>query len=179
MRAILVALCLTLISTLATARIPFSPEGERRYKAVEDRATTLEALAGTNAYASDGLLLKRVARVTYDVSGGDSGGVGTHGLGVSLPAKSIITRSYLYVVTQFTDSGSGTVALKCEDANNIKTATDITGFAAGTFIEGQSTGASSAFVGSIAAACEVSAVVATATQDAGKIIAFIEYVVGE
>jgi hypothetical protein len=72
---------------------------------------------------------------------------------------------------------SGTVALSCEDANNIKTATDITGSSANAFVEGASTGAASAFVRGIGAACEITATVATATQDAGKLVGWVEYVV--
>ncbi len=135
-------------------------------------------LVAASAHDDEGLGPKRRARVVYDTAV-DGGGIGAHLLGVSLPAKALITRSYLYVVTQFVDSGSGTVAVSCEDANNIKTATDITGTAAAGLIEGQSTGAASAFVGSIAATCEVTATVATASQTSGKALIFIEYEVVE
>ena len=130
------------------------------------------------AQSADGLHLKRIARATYDVAV-NLGTVAAHGLGVSLPANAIIVRSWFYVVTQFVDAGSGTVAISCEDANNIKTATDITGSAAGAIVEGESTGAASAFKASIAAACEITATVATAAQTAGKLIVFVEYVVAE
>lgn len=122
---------------------------------------------------------KKVARVIFDTKSGTNGAVGAHGLGAFLPAKAIITRSYLYVVTQFSDTGSGTVALHCEDANNIKTATDITGTAAGGLIEGESTGATSAMKAGIANACQITATVGTVPQLTGKLIAFIEYVVGQ
>lgn len=133
------------------------------------------------AQSADGLHAKRLARFTLNcASSGCS--VGAHGLGVSLPAKALITRSYLYVVTQFSDTGTCTVAIHCEDANNIKTATDITGTAAGGLIEGQSTGAASAFVGSIAATCEITATVAdggSCVPSAGKLVGFVEYNVVE
>lgn len=130
----------------------------------------------TAVQSADGHMLERVARVTYDVAV-HGGGLGDHGLGVYLPAKAVIIRSYFRITTQFSDSGSGTVALSCEDANNIKTATDITGNAAGTFVEGQSTGAASTFVGGIAAKCEITATVAGAAQDTGKLTAWVHYVV--
>lgn len=185
-------LALVLVATTSWAtQAPYHPKEQSRFRAAEagtglstGAITSAKILDGTvleadiGAQSAEGLHLKRIARVTYDVAV-DGGTVAAHGLGVSLPANSIITRSWLYIVTQFSDSGSGTVAVSCEDANNIKTATDITGTAAGGFIEGQSTGAISAAVGGIAAACEVTATVATATQATGKALIFIEYVVGE
>lgn len=188
-------LSLPLVAIAAIQGTPFKPEVDKRFHAIEagtgDIGFTVGSPTGTwaitagsvvesdvTAQNAEGLHIKRIARVTYDVAA-DGGTIAAHALGVSLPANAVITRSWLYIVTQFADAGSGTVALSCEDANNIKTATDITGSAAGAFIEGQSTGAASAFVGSIAAACEVTATVAGAAQSAGKLIAFIEYVVVE
>ena len=128
---------------------------------------------------AEALGAKRIARVTYDVAV-DLGTVAAHALGVTLPAKSIILQTWFYTVTQFVDAGAGTVAISCEDANNLYTATDITGIAVGTITAGAADGhAAATFVGSIAAACEVTATVATAAQSAGKLIFFIEYVVVE
>ncbi len=134
--------------------------------------------AVTNA---SGLHSQRVARATLNCAASGCS-VGAHGLGVSLPAKTLITRSYINVVTQFTDSGTCTVAISCEDANNIKTATDITGTAANGWIEGQSTGAASAFIGNIAATCEITATIAdggSCVPANGKAIIFVEYNVVE
>ncbi len=126
--------------------------------------------------ATSQLNTQRVASFVYDVA--VSGGtMAAHGLGVILPAKAVITRSYFKIITQFTDSGSGTIALSCEDANNIKTATDITGSAANAFIEGASTGAASTFVRGIGAACEITATPAGVASDAGKLVGWVEYVV--
>lgn len=134
--------------------------------------------ADTFAQSADGLHLKRIVRVTYDVAV-DLGTIAAHTLGVSLPANALIQRSWIYVVTQFVDGGSGTVAFHCEDANNIKTATDITGTADGGIIEGAQVGTTATMTGSIAATCEITATVATAEQTAGKAILFVEYVVVE
>jgi hypothetical protein len=126
---------------------------------------------------------KRIARVVYDVTDLDRNGVSNgsstaaHPLNVSLPAKAVIVRSWLQIVTAFTDVGSGTVAIHCEDANNIKTATDFTSLSG--LVEGESTGAMSAAKASIAAACEITATVATASQGLGRALIFVEYVVGE
>ncbi len=126
--------------------------------------------------ATEGLYAGKIARFTYDVSA-NGGSVAPHTLGASLPAGAVIIRSYFKIITQFVDSGSGTVALSCEDANNIKTATDITGSSADAFVEGASTGAASAFVRGIAAACNITATVAGVAQTSGKLIGWVHYVV--
>ncbi len=128
---------------------------------------------------ADGLHAQRVARATFDFADGDLE-VGAHSLGVSLPAKAIITRSYLHIETQLADTGTCTLAISCEDANNIKTATDLTGSAADALVEGQSTGAAAAFIKSIAATCAITATVAdggSCVPSAGKGVVFVEYVV--
>ncbi len=155
------------------AAAPFAPAVDKRFRALE------KGLGIDNAPASDGVGAKAIARATYDVAvSGYGSSTSDHGLGVYLPAKAIITRSYLQVVTQLADSGAGTLAVFCEDANNIKTATDLTGSASGALIEGASTGAASAFVGSIAAQCEIKARPAGVDLSAGKLIVFVEYVIG-
>lgn len=174
-----------LIALVATAaNTPFPPWLESLSGAAtisSDGVVAIASSAVTGAKIAEpttveeGLFGAKVARFVYDTAGG-AGAIGAHTLGVTLPARAVIVRSYFKVITQFTDSGSGTVAISCEDANNIKTATDITGSAANAFVEGQSTGAISAAVRDIAAACVVTATVATATQDAGKLVGWVHYV---
>jgi hypothetical protein len=142
------------------ATIPFSPELEDALNVASVKKTA-HAVFNT-------------AQTGYGSSTTDSG---VHGLGVYLPASALILRSYIYVETQMVDNGSGTVAYHCEDANNVKTATDMTGSAAGAFIEGASTGAVSAAVASIANRCEIKATVAGADLSAGKHHVFVDYVV--
>lgn len=124
----------------------------------------------------EGLFAHRIARFIYDEAV-DGGAIAAYGLGVTLPAGAVIVRSYFKIITQFVDGGSGTVALSCEDANNIKTATDITGSADNAFVEGESDGAAANFQRDIAAACEITATVAGAEQTAGKLVGWVEYVV--
>ena len=150
--------------TKLTGDITFTDAGAAEYKKQPNDGTT------------EGIYAHKVARVVYDVAT-DLGTIAAHDLGVTLPAGAVITRSYFKIITQFVDAGSGTVAISCEDANNIKTATDITGSAANAFIEGASTGATSAFTRDIAADCNVTATVATAAQTAGKLILWIHYVI--
>jgi hypothetical protein len=118
---------------------------------------------------------EKTVRVQYDF-GLHGGAVGTIGLGKYLPAGAIITRSFLYIDTQLASGGTGTIALKCEDANNIKTATYLGGSSSGDLVEGASTGATSAMVKSIAARCEISAVLAVSDFTAGKLTAWVKYV---
>lgn len=125
------------------------------------------------APVQNGIGVQRTARAVYDVAV-HGGSVGDHGLGVFLPAKAVITRSYLRIDTSFTDVGSATVALSCEDANNIKTATDFTGLSG--LVEGESTGAASAFKQSIANKCEITATVAGGLQSTGKATVWVDYV---
>jgi len=191
----LVLVCLAPSFSFARlAGTPFKPEIDRRFDQIE-RATgdVTFSLADPNTTAigaskvtqamlvpitANGLHANRIARATFDFAV-HTGAVGTYSLDVALPAKSVIIRSWFQVVTQFVDAGSGTVAIQCEDANNIKTATDITGSAALAIVEGQSTGAASAFIASIAAACNISVVLGGVDITAGKLIVFVEYVVGE
>lgn len=133
-------------------------------------ATIVEA--DVASYDGDGLLFKRVARVTYDVAV-DGGTAGTYDLGVDLPVGALLEESVIYIETQFVDGGSGTVAIHCEDANNILSAADITGNAAGSIIDGSIT--EDARVAAISAACDIIATVAGSNQTAGKLILFLEY----
>lgn len=127
-----------------------------------------------NPLSSSGLNALRVASAVYDfaVQGGTQA---AFSLGVALPAKSTIIRSWIYVKTQLVGASS-TMAFSCETANNIKTATDLTGSAAGAYIEGASTGASTAFK-DIVSACNITATIATANLTAGKLDVYVQYVV--
>ncbi len=134
------------------------------------------SITAASAQLLDGLLAKRVARATLDC-GASSCVVGAVTLGVSLPAKSIITQMYVFTVTQFVDAGAGTVAISCEDAGNLIAATDLTGITAGTITTGLAVGTAAFMVSDIAAACELTATVAVAEQTAGVMNMFVEYVV--
>lgn len=166
MKMLLVLLSFVLFTTVSKADSPTPPW----FEAIAPNVFLSDATS-----AQEGNFVQKTARFIYDVAT-DGGATGAHALGVYLPAKAVITRSYFKIITQFSDSGSGTVALSCEDANNIKTATDITGSSANAFIEGASTGAASEFVRGIAANCNITATVAGVTQDAGKLVGWVTYV---
>lgn len=185
----------TLASLLAchlvlAASTPFSPEEQARFRRNEANITSLQTnsnsgIIGTlNAGSTDGITAIRTARVTYDVS--VSGGTpGTYNLGVVLPAASILRSGYLSVKTQFTKSGSPTLALQCEDSANMLTAEDISVHAAGSIISLKSgnagvrnAGTGILSIDSIAADCVIQAVVASGTLTAGKLVLFQDFYVG-
>src|SRR5690348_3814468 len=68
-----------------------------------------------------GTVVKELAVATYDVSGGDSGTVASHGLGVYLPSKAVISHAWYDVVTTFTDGvdDSATIALTVQSAGDM------------------------------------------------------------
>jgi hypothetical protein len=151
-------LFLALTAVANAASIPYSPELEEVLIA-QGKEKTIVAVYD-------------VSKTGYGSSTTDSG---VHGLQVYLPAKTIIKQGYAQIVTAFTDSGAGTVALSCEDANNILTAEDLTNDAVGMKAL-NATGVAGAMVGpsTIANTCEVKATVSGADQSTGKMLIFLE-----
>lgn len=178
MKAILVLMSL-MIATSVFAQSPttldkaFSPFKQK----VQKKLYKLEDVSATSDYATqEGHFQLRVAKAVYSVAT-DGGTIAARGLGVFLPAKALIKQAWFYVDEQFVDAGSGTVALHCEDANNIFSAADITGSAVATITSGVQTGTAANMSKAIAATCEITATVAGAAQTAGKLTLWVEYVV--
>ena len=140
----------------------------------------------------------KVVKVVYDAGIGDYGSStvssGVHGLGTTLPAGAIITRSWLQIAKSLSYGShatatfkyyqflASTIAFSCEDANNIKTATDLSRDAnvqTDDFVEGASTGTAATFKGGIASECEITATLSRSSFDDGRILVFVEYVIGE
>jgi hypothetical protein len=156
-RFILAAAAVALSAVAYAALAPYTPEQEARFKKAENL---------------------QVVKAVYDVSS-DGGSAVAHSLaGAYLPANAIITRSFMYTDTGF--SGSGTLALSCETANNILTATDNSGalFAtAGNLVEGASSGSYN-LMKKITSQCQIAATVAGGSGlTAGKITAWVYYVI--
>lgn len=152
---------------------PFMPEIDARLNALEGGFTIpLTYPIGS----ADGHQQAELVQVTYDFAK-QTGAVGTYSLGVTIPANAVIKRSYIYSITQPTTSASGTLAFKCQNASDVLAATAAASFgAAGASIDGASTGAASAFKYTTAA-CTLQAVIATGALTAGKVTAYVEYVV--
>ena len=147
----------------------------------QGRRTLLGTLideGGTASLAKDGIAPSKVARATYDVAV-DTGTIAAHALGVTLPAHAIVRQAWFQITTQFVDAGSGTVALSCASANDIFSAADITGSAAGTITAGVPTGVAATMFDVGATECELTATVATAAQTAGKLVLYVQYEVSD
>lgn len=145
--------------------------------------TSSQILDGTiveadTAVQAEGLNIDRLAIFDYDfaVDGGTSG---SHTTSVELPANAVIEKCWFRVETQLVDAGAGTLAVQCEDADNILTAADQTGVAAGSFLASNITGAAAAMVDDIAAACDITWVIGGADLTAGKVRGYCRYSVHE
>lgn len=166
-------------ATVALAGVDGAFDGYSPFReTVVREINTLKAQNSTSSYSGDGLLSSRVARVTYDVSA-DGGGIGAHALGVTLPAHSMIKQAYFYLKSQFVSASSGTLALSCEDANNIYSASSavLTPTPGGAPLSGVSTGTAANMVVGIGSACEVTATIASASFTGGKLNLFLDYIV--
>ncbi len=119
---------------------------------------------------------QRLVKAVYDTAIHQSA-TSTNGLGVFLPKNAVITRSWMYTRTAMSGNPNAKIAIQCEDANNIKTSTDLTTLAVDSITEGASTGAASAFVTNILNSCEISAVLVGNTMSTGALEIYINYVV--
>jgi len=160
------------LTALATPG-PYHPKVNSRFNTVESRATVLEA---KNTQTADGALVLQLVRANLDCGVSDCS-AGTVSMTQTLPANAVIYQSWWYTETQFVDGGAGTVAFHCEDADNIFTAADITGNAAGSIVAGNQTGVIATMTASIAASCTITATIATAEQTAGVLTLFVLYTV--
>lgn len=139
---------------------------------------TLAAPESAAADQDEGLNFGRLAIFDYDFAV-DGGAIGTIATGVSLPIKAVIEKCFFRVETQLVDAGAGTLAVQCEDANNILSAADQTGVASGAFLASAVTGTAANMVDDIAAACDISFVIGGAALSAGKIRGYCRYSVHE
>ena len=190
MKYLLLVLLLTnvVFATAQTSAQAYYPHGADSYQKVQDdliSANTTASALSTPLVAKlsdldannsvNGINVERMVRFQYNIATAPTGTVGAHLTGASLPAKAVITNSFCYTDVRFVDSGSGSVALSCEDADNILTAGDITGNVIGTIIVGGPK--YSAPISAIASACNITATVAGADQSAGKLTCWIKYVI--
>lgn len=170
MKNIFLGLLLALsISPASWADSPLQPEVARKFQDIE-----------TETGSRRGWL--RQVRAVFDTAVGTNAAAGAHGLGVYLPANSTITRGWMTISRHF--DGAATIALHCEDANNIFTATDlsIANYSNGTLVRliPQDTLATVVRGTTIASRCEVTATVGAPGQTAGgKAVVFLEYWISE
>lgn len=155
------------IGMLAQAESPFPPWLSR---------VTADKVAP--AALGNGHYFEKVAVVNFDATADSSLRTAeAHGMGVYLPANAMVTQTWFSVQTQFTDSGSGTLAWSCEDANNLYTATDVTGITTAT-TTGAATGSAATMVKGISSRCQITATVGGVPLDGGKMRFYVRYLVG-
>lgn len=145
--------------------------------------------------------VREIAVATYDVTGGDDGATGAHGLGVYIPDNAIITRAWYDVVTTFVSptSDAATIALSVQAANDLVSAIAISNASNvydagvhGTLVGYPNLGADAAhdtalevialFVGTfkkMTARRELTATVGVEGVTAGKLRLFVEYVISD
>lgn len=132
--------------------------------------------------STSGLNIPRVAKVIWDPSGvaGDRT-VASHASGVTIPANAVIRQVWFYTKTSLVSaSNNGTIAVQCNNANDIFSAADIdaTTGVAGQIGTGVPIGTAATML-KVVAACDITFVVGTNAFSAGKMDWFIEYVVAE
>ena len=118
----------------------------------------------------------RTAHAIYDYAA-YGGAVSSIGLGVYLPAKSIIRQSFTHTKTLGVSAGGGTIEFYCEDGGNIKAALAASSYVADGFLAGASDGAAANMKDDIAARCEIKAAIASAAVTAGYIDVYVDYCV--
>lgn len=167
MRFVLMLLA-TFTSLQVLAATPYPPEINARFE-------KLEAVQDLATPTTNGLGKMKVARVVFDATTMNASG-SNYSLGVTLPANTLLWDGMIYTVTSFT--GSGSIAITCEDAGNIKNAvTAGTLSTAGTKTALQMTGTAASSVAAIAAACVITANVTLGPIATGKFDGWIEYFV--
>jgi hypothetical protein len=161
----------------------------------------IENKSGITRTKRTGTVVRELAVATYDVSGGDSGAIGAHGLGVYIPAKAIITKAWADVVTTFADGSTdaATIALHAQAANDIVSAIAISDTTNvwdagmhGSKIGYPNFGADAAHDSAVEVAAlfagtmvkttairEITATVAVAALTAGKMNVFVEYAISD
>jgi len=143
----------------------------------------LQLLDEDSTNPSDGswASVSRWAKAGYDFAV-DGGATSAIGLGVTIPDNAIVTGGFVEVVTTCTSSDdSGTMALHIQTANDLVTATAISGgsniWDAGIHsIVPAGTGATAI---KCTAAREITATIATDAFTAGKLNVWLQYVIGE
>lgn len=160
----------------------------------------IENKSGVTRTKREGTVVRELAVATYDVTGGDSGTIAAHGLGVYLPNKAIVTNAWVDVVTTFADGASdaATIALSVQSANDLVAAIAISdssnpwdaglhGCLPGSYAEATVAGDTALLdatrkAGSYVkttAVKEITATVATHALTAGKMNVFVEYVISD
>lgn len=128
-----------------------------------------------DSQSTDGTLVQKIVRTTLDCNTAACESGATIDLGEDLPAFTILQETAIAIVEA--QAASATVAVQCEDANNIITAKDFTGSASGEVLVGTFDGTVTNWTMNVASACNVEAVIGVGNLSAGIFNVFIRYVV--
>lgn len=126
------------------------------------------------------------ATAIFDTAANDSAGVSNktiaaHGLGVYLPINAIIVRALYQVKTGFTSAtNAGQIALKAQAANDLKTSTAVSdGSLSGAGLNDCVPVHSAATSILLTAERELVSTVSVEALTAGKLILYVEYIIGQ
>lgn len=148
-----------------------------------------------------GLGVTYLATATYDVTGGDSGAIAAHGLGVYIPDNAIILNAWIDVVTTFADGVAdlATLAIHVQSANDLVSAITVDDASNvwdsgihGTLVNNPALGADAAHDTALevialyaatkvktTAEREITVTVGAVVLTAGKLNVFVEYVLSD
>lgn len=146
----------------------------------------IQEKSGTTRTKRVGSVMREMAVATFDTAVNDSSGTANtttaaHGLGVYIPAKAIITKVVMQIVTGFTSAGStATIALSMETAADMFAALAVsdTKLSTGPYTAGIQDGTTTHFVQATVQR-EITATVAVQALTAGKMNIFIDYMIAE
>jgi hypothetical protein len=146
----------------------------------------IQERTGTTRSKRKGSVVKEMAVATFDTALNDSSGaanttVAAHGLGVFIPAKAIITKVTMQIVTGFTSAGStATIALMAESAADLFAALAVsdTKLSTGPFTAAIPDGTTAHMIQTTVQR-EITATVAVQALTAGKMNIFIDYMIAE
>ncbi len=154
---------------------PYIPEIDARFDSLEQGQTFKQGIYPQGS--ADGPWVKHLVKATYDFTK-QGGAVGNHSLGVSIPAKSIETRTLIYSVTQPTTSASGTLAFYCVAPTIPELKASLLGSsypaANASVIDGLQDG-TAAKMSVVTTACTVGASIGTGALTAGKVVIWVEF----
>lgn len=149
-------------------------------KDTQDNFETLEPLMSGDL-AAGGLGVLRVARFLFDASVVANQAVGAHGTGVTLPAHAIVVGGFVDVNTAFTGEANASLAIHVQTANDIITASAVSGAPYSTIgrkaITPKANTPESTSV-KASEAREITCTVGTAALTAGKLTGYLYYVEG-
>lgn len=184
MKKILIIVCFLLVSCLYAVDFVI-PEVQTKFDSIDTSISAIDTTLGTTSTA-DGILARKVARITwdFDVDGGAT--TGTLASSVSIPDNAVITSCWYDVLTTATSAtDAGTMAIHIPTDGDLQAAIAISDgtnpYDSGRHTcdtKGTDPGDASTFLKTTGSRA-VSFVLATEAFTAGKIQVYVEYAITE